>query len=237
MKMTTTLSLSVVGLMATTACASGSPTTIYADTADYEIRQDTNTFVTSAQDGATSVLDVIGDASFDGQEVRSIFQFDLSSLGTGLASIDSATMYITLESVDVFPSSSADMWASQDNRTGSMLATDPAATGENGLASYALVKNDFAPIANPTLTDVEYSFDLTSFISDRYADYQATPSESWVYMRAQVSSLLGTSFYNFYSGDEATAAFRPRLEIDATVPTPASALLLGLGGLAVRRRR
>lgn len=234
---TTSIQTAMVFSLAVASGAQADPFTVAGSTADYEIRQDTNTLAKSAQDGGATILDVIGDASFDAQEIRSIFEFDLSSLGSGLASIDSATLYITLEGVDVFPSNEAQLWGSSANRSGATLFSDPGATDEFDAPSYSMLSPDFAPIVNPTFHDVEYTVDLTAFISARYADYQSTPSESWVYLRAQVSQLIGTDFFNFWSADAATASFRPRLEIDATVPSPASALFLGLGGFAMRRRR
>ncbi|MFG0304671.1 MAG: hypothetical protein ACF8Q5_00505 [Phycisphaerales bacterium JB040] len=229
-------SLAVASLPLIAGIAAADVTDLFGDGADYEIRQDTNTLARTTADGAATVLDVIADASFDAQERRAIFQFDLSSLGTNYASINSATLYITLQSVDVFPSTPADLWGSSQNRTGAIFEGDAGATDEFDAPSYALVAPNFAPIANPTLTNVVYSMDLTAFIGARYADYAGTPAESWVMLRAQPSSLVGTDFYNFYSGD-AAQQFRPRLEIDFTIPTPASAVLLGLGGVIATRRK
>jgi hypothetical protein len=232
--------LLLTAALTSTALAGGAPVvidSINGDGADYEIRRDTMTNALSAQDGGAGVLDVLADPSFDMQEVRSIFQFDLSTLSTQYASISSVKLFITLESVDVFPSQDIDLWGSTDNRTAFVSAGDAAATDEFDALSYAQLATDFAPIANPTLTDVVYEVDLTAFMTDRYNEYVNTPADRIVLLRAQIQQVLGTSFYNFYSGD-AASQFVPQLVFEGIeVPAPASGLLLGLGGLGSRRRR
>lgn len=231
--------LLVTAALTSTAMAGGGFVTdsINGNGADYEIRRDTMTNALSAQDGGTSVLDVLADPGFDMQEVRSIFQFDLSTLSTQYASISTVRLFITLESVDVFPSQDIDLWGSSNNRSAVVLAGDSAATDEFDDVSYAQLASNFAPIANPTLTDVVYEVDLTAFMTDRYNDFAATPADSIVMLRAQIQQVIGTSFYNFYSGD-AAAPFVPQLVFEGIeVPAPACGLLLGLGVAGRHRRR
>ncbi|MEL6797470.1 MAG: hypothetical protein AAFO89_11690 [Planctomycetota bacterium] len=209
---------------------------VFGDSADYEIRRDLLTGDLQARDGSATVLDVAEDFGFDELELRAIFQFDFATLADTFLSIDSAELVFTLESVDVLPSNDLDLWGSSDNRDGVVTDASPAATDEFDAASYAKLADNIAPISNPFDTDIEYAVDLTAFITDRYSDFQASPGESVVFLRGQMDQVIATSFFNIYSGD-AAGTLRPRIDITGTIPAPGTAALLASGGLLIVRRR
>ncbi|MCA9271648.1 MAG: hypothetical protein KDA31_01250 [Phycisphaerales bacterium] len=224
------------GLLSTAAAAQPVTVSIEGLDADYEIR-DLDGFGLTAQAGTDPLLSAVYDLSPPEAEYRSIYQFDLDDLGVQFASINSVTLRLTLESIDNFPAQPVGIWGSSNLRTNPVLDTDAGAVNEYNDASYSELVGDAIVVTNPTLTDVVYDIDVTTFVTNRYGEFDLAPGDSVLMFRTQVTSGFGAEFYNLYSAD-AASAFRPLLIVDGVaVPTPASACLLGLAGLVAGRRR
>lgn len=166
-----------------------------------------------------------------------IYQFDISSIGQGIASASfSSVMKMKFAGI---PNRDVDLYGSTLNRTSSLLFTDPLAGAEMDGLSYTKLN----PVGTPYVDNVtsvngtRYFEDITTFLQARYADYVGDNSKRWVYFRLQIAGPLAGSnaFYDFHSAD-AGAALAPRLDV-TYVPAPGAMLMLGLAMLGTRRRR
>lgn len=157
-----------------------------------------------------------------GPGVTPVFAFLLPTLGPG-ETFSSASISLELLSISGTPTFNGDIVGIRSNAADTVLGADWAATGTmlhddfytSGSSAGASTSNDFAAWLN-TQNDGEYVFIKL--------DAEGTGG---------VGSFTG---YNVKSANHASATNLPTLNY-TVVPEPSSAALLGLGGLALLKRR
>lgn len=220
--------------------AAAASVTILGHAADYEADRDINdppdmapplSVTTTAIAGADAVIGVnFEDNLILDTEDRMILQFDLSSI-TG--AITSATFKAYVEEKHAgFPQLDVALYGSTLNRPGPLTTADAAAPAEFDAPSYVRLDSDAAIFVDNITTpeDAFASYDVTTFIQARYADFLLDPSKPFVFFRLQNNAPFAdaSSFYDFASADSG-AATAPRLEITTAdgpgpaVPLPSSA--------------
>jgi hypothetical protein len=170
-------------------------------------------------------------------ESRAIYQFDISSIASG---IQSATFSAVLdEAIYPISSNSVDVYGSTLNRSNFLLDSDPLAGDEFAAASYVQLNDPGTPFVDKinNVDGERYFQDITGFLQDRYDDYLADTDNRWVFFRLQCDAppVTTSSFYDFNSGD-AAEDLAPRLDI-VYVPGPGAATVLGCAWLMGRGRR
>ena len=227
-----------VGLVCAAASVSqAADLSLPSNAADFEIRQDINEFspnfgqlTTQSQGDAT--LDVWyagGESTY-----RAFAEFDLSALAGQGPTISSAQL-VAYRTATIYPNGAVAVYGATANRTEVLDISAPATLNEFASPAYTLLSSTFAPNVAPGEAAASFSLDVSAYLQARYNDYLADPSLDTVILRLQAPGISGTDI-RFASGDNATVANRPRLDV-TVVPEPATAALVaGCLGLAALRR-
>lgn len=234
-----------VALVLLVSSAAAVPIIVVGDTADYHITlPEGNSPINTLQGLGSTQLGTFRETrnppvGRTEAERRAIFQFDLGALAGMGNTITSASFSVFLPSqASGIPTHDLDLWGSSQNRTGVVNYTDAAAANEYDAASYGLVVSALIPRPTPPDLNQRYSGDITTFLQSRLDAYLLDNTQRYVFFRTQVEPNLGTvnSFYVLNSA-EAGTGFEPQLDV-TIVPSPAPwALVLMMGGAALRRRR
>jgi hypothetical protein len=214
------------------------PTT-YNDGADAFVYSDTNTVGTNY--GSDPLLRVRS----DGRARKSYLRFDLDQIPSG-DTVSSASLKLTVEELTSDPNKVIRIYGINDGAAGDLLSgwTEAGLTWNNapskGTAGTANGASNAADSSTTTLLgtlstpsdETQYSFSNAALANFLNSDTNGIVTFILTFDPANVGSSM-----SYHSSDSPAAATKQPLLSLVTVPEPATLSLLGLGSLALLRRR
>ncbi|MFK7788843.1 MAG: DNRLRE domain-containing protein [Phycisphaeraceae bacterium] len=206
-------------------------------TADSTIREST---LASSQSASQVIFAGDTNAASGTDFLRSAISFDLDLAELAGATINSATLTLTVRSSDS-NSADADITVNLHELSAS-FDNSVTWTSRNGTDSWTTAGGDFGAVLasirgnpNTVATGTEFDFTSTDLTSSVVG---ANGGALSLLIKGDVEDGTVRNLFQFASNENTFASPGPVLTIDYTpVPEPTSLALLGLGGLLIARRR